>query len=313
MTTGKKILYGALLIGGLVLLVPQLLRGEERREEVVLEELPADGGEAPSTAGAARPSAGGSPAPAGSSSGGDPDGEVAGSFDPGAGREPDPFLGEGDPEGDPEEAAPEDLTHTLERSLRLIGDLLPSHDAQDLNSLANAWSAVPPEDPASAHAPLVTEVGLPGEGAGDEGPEPGSEAGMSFAEEHPLGAIIRGDRRAVALMGDRVVCEGEEVAPGVRVEAIESRAVMLRSGESLLRVDLPPFRPRLRKPTGSSAGGDGSSAGEGGDGGGGDDGGGDEGGGEPGGGGGGDSLDELMDALGGAGGQGDASQGGGGA
>jgi hypothetical protein len=65
-----------------------------------------------------------------------------------------------------------------------------------------------------------------------------------FTARNTLNAIIWGQDGSLALLGDALVREGDELGDGIRVAEIQARRLRLERGESARWLTLPPFRTR---------------------------------------------------------------------
>lgn len=225
-TNKKRFLAAALLVGSLAVWVPQILgqRGEARPGDPELDARYAESPElapgvqmrfgaartAPPTPDAATqgPQARGAPSPV-----------------------PAPPAATGAPEGSADSADP--LATPQPGS---AGD----PGAQLLRRLSAAWGEVAPEalgrgdERAPAPPPWAPRE------------DPAEELRVYLAA-NPLGGILHGGERDLALFGPRVVGPGDELIPGrLVVEAVGRRHVDLRSAERSLRVELPAVAQRAR-------------------------------------------------------------------
>ena len=108
---------------------------------------------------------------------------------------------------------------------------------QDLSSLLGSMRSFRPEGPA-------IQEDLPK----DQGPANEASLGLFEAklviDENPLTAILVHPSESRAIMGSRVLREGDMISPGLAVERIEAGRVWVRSDAGLMEVSLPAVRAR---------------------------------------------------------------------
>ena len=134
----------------------------------------------------------------------------------------------------------------------------PLRSLDGLERALDAMESFAPRDPHSDLAGLLAAVRAPDENPVDERrpdpgdwpatistPTPARERLAEFALAHPLTGIIYGEDDSRALIGHRIVREGDRLGGGdFEVGSIGPHGVTLRFEEEELRVDLPPFMAR---------------------------------------------------------------------
>ncbi|MEW6071882.1 MAG: hypothetical protein AB1726_04700 [Planctomycetota bacterium] len=205
----KIVLASVLVLGSVGIWMPQIYRFPDEETPVPRGEVAADGAVSPA------PFAAGAAAVPG------PREETAAPA--AAGTDPAGVLGE------------------LERTLSMLGNFAPRAGRPDLTPLlaARAGVAESDEGPAANVPPVVPPVFPVLEG----------ESSLALLEEfvaaNELSGMIYGDDRSLALLGHRVVAEGDRLAHGrIRVLAIGPGWLQLGCGEREEVVDLPPFTAR---------------------------------------------------------------------
>ena len=246
----KKILYGVVFAGATALLVPSLLESRRKVGPEAPPEIPAHGpvtmleeggggaeerGRKPSATRASLLPRLDIPPPVEAES--VEDVRPASSSVPRAEAQAEDTLSQ---ESELEElASRSELVGSLQQSLGLLENFAPAASLPDLDQLATSWR--------SSSRPAVH--------GGESESDPLIHSSSSLAvdplveylTDQRLSGIIHSEQDAVALIGGRVVHEGDELIPGrATLGSIGPRhVVFLWEGEEV-RVDLPPLRPRSR-------------------------------------------------------------------
>ncbi|MFT7669171.1 MAG: hypothetical protein ACI8X5_001871 [Planctomycetota bacterium] len=76
---------------------------------------------------------------------------------------------------------------------------------------------------------------------------------VEFCSKNTVNAIIFGQRESIAMLGNRLVREGDELENGIRVSAIEPRQLVLESEFGKRRLSLPPFKAHVNETDGEGA------------------------------------------------------------
>jgi hypothetical protein len=167
-------------------------------------------------------------------------------FDPSGESSPasPPESSVGSPAGDPE---PFPSLVAIEHTLDSLETFAPRAGSESLASLleelrtpevASEGESHPLEDICAAIAPSTEHADRLAE----------------FTEENPLSGILYGDDLSMALVGHRIVREGDRLAGGmILVLEIGPDWVSLGSGEEEILIDLPPFVARASSSEGEES------------------------------------------------------------
>ncbi len=163
---------------------------------------------------------------------------------------------EGDPEGHPTQragflaglggaapppAAPAEPEHAADAGVDSVLQALRNFRSQPavlpLDRMASSWA--PGERVADA-APSA-----PSASAAPSAPSVDEAEVQRFLDAHPLAAVLQARDRSLALLGPRVVREGEALlGDALVVQEIEERRVVLLRGGRPLVLELPPIQNR---------------------------------------------------------------------
>lgn len=228
----KKLVYALVLVGGLGMLVTQLVaRGSQPTRPAPLD-LPAEGTPAapPSSEAPSEPQSSSHVSLAG-------DGGAAASD-----------RSASDASSDDSGAIGGSLSK-LERALGTLRNFQPSTPHPALEQFTQAATAS--STAVLEHAPANAQVALPGLESPQlanlersSRPAPFEQLRVLLADQ-PLCGIMHGASGSAALFGGRIVRVGDQLLPGdAVVRAIDAKGVLVAFQGAELRLELPPFRPR---------------------------------------------------------------------